>query len=83
MRNSLVHGVGDVSTLQEQITMLYRDRPLLKQLRETCIQERLNYTWMVAGCKLLDAYRAATEEHALIRSQIPRIAARTDVTVVD
>jgi glycosyltransferase involved in cell wall biosynthesis len=69
MHNSLVHAVADVQTLQAQITMLYENRSLLQKLRETCVRERLNYSWTAAGRKLLGAYQAALDKHAVLRSQ--------------
>ena len=63
--NSLVHETRDVEALQEQITMLYEDRVLLRSLRETGVRERLNYTWTAAGRKLVEAYRMAIDRYAL------------------
>ena len=83
MQNALVHGVGDVRTLQEQLTMLYCDRSLLERLRKTCIEERLNYTWTVAGRRLLAAYQAAIDAHSAARSRATSIATQTHVSVVD
>ena len=40
MNNALVHEVGDVSTLRQQITMLYEDPMLLASLREGTLQSR-------------------------------------------
>ena len=67
MHNALVHSIGDAETLQTHITMLHEDRSLLRRLRETCIRERLNYTWAAAGDKLLEAYRCAIDRHATVR----------------
>jgi glycosyltransferase involved in cell wall biosynthesis len=69
MHNALVHPIGDTKTLQAHITMLYENRSLLRKLRETCIRERLNYTWTAAGRKLLGAYQAAINKHSVQRSQ--------------
>ncbi|MFZ1006646.1 MAG: glycosyltransferase family 4 protein [Candidatus Sulfotelmatobacter sp.] len=63
MQNSLVHAVGDSGALARHITMLYQDRSLLRQLRDECIRERLNYTWTAAAGRLLDAYRLAIESY--------------------
>ena len=57
MHNALVHRVGDVDTLQEQISRLYEDRLLLARLRETGIEESTNFTWRRAGARLFDVYR--------------------------
>jgi len=64
MHNSLVHEVGDVRTLQKHITMLYQDRSLLGELRQTCIRERTGLTWTVAGKKLFSVYETAIAQHA-------------------
>ena len=68
MHNALVHVTGDVRQLQSHITMLYKDRAVLTSLRETCIQERMNYTWAVAGKKLLAAYQTAIDSYDAARS---------------
>jgi glycosyltransferase involved in cell wall biosynthesis len=69
MHNALVHPVGNTKILQAHITMLYENRSQLQRLRETCIRERLNYTWTAAGRKLLDAYQAAIDKHAALQGQ--------------
>lgn len=79
LKNSLVHPIGDVQTLTQHITLLYKDRALLQTLRETCIRERTNYTWTAAGRKLLAAYQTAidsyrAEKGAIIHSS-PRASA--------
>lgn len=63
MRNALVHPIGDVQTLTQHISMLYKDRGLLRMLREECIRERMNYTWTAAGRKLLAAYQTAINSY--------------------
>lgn len=77
--NSLVHAIGDVRTLEAHITMLYKDLSLLRRLRETCILERLNYTWDEAGRKLLGAYQFAIDNNAArrIQSQLVRMSQPT------
>ncbi len=59
MDNSLVHEVGDVSTLRKHITMLYQDPALLARLCNGALQSRYGLTWTAAGKKLLDVYSAA------------------------
>jgi hypothetical protein len=59
MHNALVHPIGDVETLTRHLTVLYEDRVLLQKLRDTCIRERLKFTWAAAGRKLAEAYQAA------------------------
>lgn len=59
MKTGLVHKVGDVSTLKDQITMLYEDRELLERLRAESLKVANEVTWTAVGVKLLDAYREA------------------------
>jgi glycosyltransferase involved in cell wall biosynthesis len=55
--NALVHKIGDVNTLSEQITLLYQNPELLKSLRASGIENRPNMSWDAAGKSLVDAYR--------------------------
>jgi hypothetical protein len=57
-----------VQTLSRHITAISEDRALLRKLRETCIRERLNYTWTAAGRKLLNAYQVAIDRCAAARN---------------
>jgi glycosyltransferase involved in cell wall biosynthesis len=57
LENALVHRTGDVATLSEHITMLYRDRSLLEQLRESSLSSLGEITWDAAGAALLSIYR--------------------------
>jgi glycosyltransferase involved in cell wall biosynthesis len=57
MEQGLVHSVGDVATLTQQITLLHQDRALLQKLRAASIRAVPEITWTVAGVKLLEAYR--------------------------
>lgn len=57
METGLVHHVGDVTTLSQQITMLYEDRILLDRLRSTALGKLHEITWNAAGVRLLDVYR--------------------------
>jgi glycosyltransferase involved in cell wall biosynthesis len=80
MHNSLVHSIGDTQTLTQHISLLYEDRSLLRKLRETCIQERMNYTWAAAGRKLLAAYQTAIDSYGRARNipllnTVPQISA--------
>lgn len=63
MHNSLVHAIGDEGALQEHITILYKNRSLLEKLRQTCIHERMQFTWRAAGGKLFSAYERAIAEY--------------------
>lgn len=53
----LVHHVGDVKTLTEQITRLYRDRALLERLKTAALNTARENTWTAAGTRLLEVYR--------------------------
>jgi glycosyltransferase involved in cell wall biosynthesis len=59
MKTGLVHKVGDVEALTDQITMLHENRALLAQLREACLRQRSEITWTAAGKVLLEAYKQA------------------------
>jgi glycosyltransferase involved in cell wall biosynthesis len=65
-QNSLVHPIGDSQTLARHFTMLYEDKDLLQKLRESCIKERLDYTWNAAGHKLKSAYEEAIGRRSLV-----------------
>ena len=64
MHNALVHHVGDVEALTEQITRLYRNRSLLAQLRQNGLLTAPSITWTAAGRRLLDVYREIVKETA-------------------
>jgi glycosyltransferase involved in cell wall biosynthesis len=64
MENSLVHRVGDVQTLSQQITMVYEDRALLERLRNEGLRFAPAITWHAAGVKLLDVYRQVVADYA-------------------
>jgi glycosyltransferase involved in cell wall biosynthesis len=59
MENGLVHHVGDLEAITQQITLLNDDRPLLNKLRSACIEMSHTITWDSAGVKLLQVYRDA------------------------
>jgi glycosyltransferase involved in cell wall biosynthesis len=59
MENGLVHPVGDVEALAQQITMLHEDRTLLGRLRTGCLRTAHEFTWTAAGVRLLQVYREA------------------------
>ena len=59
MENSLIHSVGDVPTLTEQLKMLDQDRNLLHQLRSGALASAPSCTWDQAGVQLLEAYQKA------------------------
>jgi len=57
MVTGLVHRVGDVQTLAQQITLLHGDRALLEKLRANCVGMAQDITWGAAGARLLEVYR--------------------------
>jgi glycosyltransferase involved in cell wall biosynthesis len=57
METGLVHHVGDVATLAQQITTLHEDRALLARLRAQSLNLAPEVTWTAAGQKLLQVYR--------------------------
>jgi hypothetical protein len=59
MENALVHNVGDLSTLQRQITDVYGNPELLARLRIGALQSSAGWTWAEAGRVLVDAYERA------------------------
>jgi hypothetical protein len=69
MENALVHRVGDVEALRQQITMLHEDRALLERLRANGSSGLSELTWDAAGIKLLDVYRETIAMHQ--RKSIP------------
>lgn len=57
MTTGLMHKVGDVDMLTQQITMLHQDRALLERLRAAGLATAPTVTWTAAGRVLLDTYR--------------------------
>jgi glycosyltransferase involved in cell wall biosynthesis len=74
MESGLVHRVGDVASLKEQITMLHEDRTLLERLRAASLRSAAEITWTAAGRKLLDVYRetVAAESERIISVGLQR-----------
>lgn len=64
MENALVHPVGDVSTLANQITLLDKDRTLLERLRVRGLREAPEITWSAAGEKLFSVYQGIIKAFA-------------------
>jgi glycosyltransferase involved in cell wall biosynthesis len=56
MENALVHRVGDVDQLTEDLNLLDSNRDLLQKLREASIATADEITWKTAGRRLLSAY---------------------------
>jgi glycosyltransferase involved in cell wall biosynthesis len=63
MKDALVHGVGDVGKLSQQITTLHRDRTLLERLRAASIETISQITWRAAGIRLIGAYCGAIKSY--------------------
>ncbi len=59
MENALVHKVGDVAALRQQISQLYDNPELLAALRAGALRSRGEWTWSEAGIALVEAYRQA------------------------
>jgi hypothetical protein len=59
MENALIHAVGDVDTLSEQMSAVHEDRMLLERLRAGAITTATEATWEKAGISLFAAYRRA------------------------
>lgn len=57
MDTGLVHRVGDVETLAQQISELHDDRGLLEKLRAASLRSIDEITWTAAGVRLLQVYR--------------------------
>jgi glycosyltransferase involved in cell wall biosynthesis len=63
METGMVHQIGDVRTLSQQITQLHEDRALLQRLRANSLKACPDITWTAAGVRLLDAYRETIDAH--------------------
>jgi glycosyltransferase involved in cell wall biosynthesis len=63
MENALVHSVGDVATLRQQITDVHGNPQLLARLRAGALQSRADWTWTEAGRVLLGAYEQAVRKY--------------------
>jgi glycosyltransferase involved in cell wall biosynthesis len=74
LENALVHRVGDVDALAEQLTLLHDDRGLLARLRAACLLTAPQLTWTAAGTTLLDAYREVVAAGPRTRSRQPMAA---------
>jgi len=63
MKTGLVHRVGDVDTMAEQITLLHRDRALLAKLRAGALEYCPEITWNAAGRRLVAAYQETIADY--------------------
>lgn len=61
MENALIHSVGDVKVLSQQISLLSNDRTLLERLRASSLSTTHKLTWSAAGRKLAEAYNEVLE----------------------
>ena len=68
MVNSLVHRVGDVTSLAEHIRLLNTDRRLLQTLREASLRTVSEITWTAAAARLHQIYKKTIEEFTLTRT---------------
>jgi len=59
--NALVHTVGDLPTLRQQLTDIHARPELLAQLRAGALRSRGDWTWPAAGRVLRAAYEQAVE----------------------
>lgn len=63
-RDALVHAVGDVQSLTDQLTLLDRDRARLRELRAGCLAAAPTLTWTTSGRQLLASYEQAASRSA-------------------
>jgi glycosyltransferase involved in cell wall biosynthesis len=59
MDNALIHRAGDVKSLTEHLTSVYRDQGLLARLRDGALRKSGHFTWSAAGQSLMRAYEVA------------------------
>jgi glycosyltransferase involved in cell wall biosynthesis len=67
--NSLVHAAADTDQLARQITAVYESEELLARLRAGCRATAPLITWRQAGVRLVEVYRAVTEEGPPVTAQ--------------
>jgi glycosyltransferase involved in cell wall biosynthesis len=66
--NALVHRVGDVESLSQHITLMHKDRAVLRSLRQSGLGLAPCITWTAAGSSLLDVYAKIIEDYRASRS---------------
>lgn len=64
--NALVHPVGDVALLANQLTELAENRERLRELQEACVRAAPQLTWEQAGRRLVSAYQHAAASPAVL-----------------
>ena len=74
MKNSLLHKVGNVEALTQDITLLDGDRGLLQRLRAAGLTLRDSLTWKAAGERLLEVYRETISMYSKRSEQVPAFA---------
>lgn len=62
--NALVHRVGDVECLTQQISLLDENRSYLHQLRDSGLKLAPQITWTAAGASLAEVYRQVADEYS-------------------
>lgn len=67
MENSLVHSVGDVETLRDQINLLAGDVAALNRLRQRGLDLVPEITWAAAGRRLAEVYRNVLDDYVRLR----------------
>lgn len=80
--NSMVHAVGDVAALSEQLTQLDQDRDLLARMRKAAITATSSFTWKAAGISLVQAYQrivAASDARTAASPGVPAFAAQRSI----
>lgn len=69
METGLVHRIGDVGMLSQQISMLYENRTFLNSLRATALKKVHDFTWRMVGVRLLEVYRNVIQAKAASQPQ--------------
>jgi glycosyltransferase involved in cell wall biosynthesis len=77
--NAMVHRIGDVDALAQQITQLDQDRALLGGLRAAGLRTAPNITWNAAGTKLLALYEDVIQQ---IRNEQRSLVGATDTKLI-
>src|ERR1700752_5385386 len=63
MKTGLMHRIGDVDALTQNITMLHEDRALLNNISIAGLEAAPGVTWSAAGRILLNVYRDTIAAH--------------------
>ena len=57
LENCLMHNVGDVATLSQQLSLISENQQLRARLRAGCLRTAPLFTWTAAGEKLFQVYK--------------------------